>query len=434
MFNKLAKDAFFTLSTSIINTAMGFITSIIISRLLGPEQQGTLKIILMLPTLLYTFLNLGLESAVMYYGSREKNCKTISRVTNKFSLVFFAVAMIVGTAAIFLGSQVFDYYKGIAFVYLASILLMAPANFYIAMQSALLRSENDFVRYNIFNTIKQVTYVIGILFVFLYRSIWVVIGANYLMIFVGVLLCRFGMHHKDTDATRPYGRDLLKYGMKSYVSSVINFFNYRFDIVLLTPQVSKAQVGIYSVAQTLSEMIWMIPNSVSQVLLPRISAMNVAEKRAAALRVCRYVASIMIVVVAIGFVVTPVVLPLLYGTKYLGSILPFRILLIGTFFMTYNRILGNAIAAHGRPEKNISSNIVGSAANVILNIFLIPRYGIIGAAIAGSISYSLSGFASMYIYMRLNPGTIKLMDILIMNKSDMQSMIRLAKRKLKAGK
>lgn len=434
MYNKLAKDVFYTFSTTIVNTAIGFVSSIIVAKLLGPEQQGIIKVILLLPAMLYTFMNFGIESAIMYFGSKEKNFKTAGKLSNRFALYFLLAAGFVGLTVIAVGSQFTDYYKDVPFAYLAAILLLAPLTFYQGTQTSLLRAENNFVRYNLVNTVKQVVYVVVVLFVFLYRSVWVVIIANYMMQITGILLSKIGVHHKNNGIDRPYLKDLVKYGFKTYVSNVINFFNYRFDQVLLTPTVTKAQLGIYSVAQTLSEMIWMIPNSVSTVLLPRIAAMHEDEKRAVALRVCRYVGTIMFFVVIFGYLATGFLLPLLYSQQYVDSIVPFRILLIGTFFMTYCKILGNTIAAYGKPEKNIAANIAGSLSNVLLNIILIPKYGIIGAAISGSISYSISGFATIIIFMRMNQGKARLPDILFMNKNDFSSLFRLVGRKLKAGK
>lgn len=430
MNKKLARDVFSTLTTTITNSALGFVSSVIIANYLGPEIQGTLKTVLMLPSLLYTFLNLGIESAMIYFGSRRKNFKSIRSASNKFGLLFLLGSLGAGGAAIIAGSFLFNYYTGVPLAYLLSILLLAPLTFYNGMQAALLRAENEFKRYNLSNTVKQVVYFVAILFVFLYKSAWVVIASNYIMILTGILINTIGVRHKNQEESRPYVKGLVKFGLKTYASSVINFINYRFDILMLTPLVSKAQLGVYSVAQTLSEMIWMIPNSVSIVLLPRIAALDEDGRRAVALRVCRHVATAMAAVVLIAFFSTEFLLPLVFSRKYVGSVLPFKILLGGTFLMTYNRILGSAVAATGRPERNIPANLAGSIVNVLMNIILIPKYGILGAAAAGSVSYGISGLASIIVYLRLNKGSVKLADILFVNRNDVLTLFRLVKRKL----
>lgn len=426
MYNKLARDVAYTFSATLASTAIGFLSSFIVAGMLGPALQGTLKALTMLPLLLYTFLNFGVESAIMYYGSRNKNFRFLLGFIRKFQALFTLASLAAGAAAVVLGSLIFDYYKNVPIDYLIAILPLAPISFYNSMQMALLRSENRFVRYNVASFVKQAVYLAAALGVFFYKSVWVVVAANYLQAMSGIVVCSLGMRHENQGGEQTHVKHLAKYGGKSYVSNIINFFNYRFDILLLTPIVSSAQLGLYSVAQTLSELIWTIPNSVSVVLLPRISAMSDNEKRNVALRICRCVGAGMLAIVVIAFFAVGL-LPLILR-KYTGSILPFRILLAGTFLMTYTKILGNAIAAHGKPEKNIIASAAGSAANVVLNVWLIPLYGIIGAAIAGAISYGLAGIVSAVVYVLMNKGKVRARDIFLMNRGDFSSLWRAWKK------
>jgi O-antigen/teichoic acid export membrane protein len=430
MYTKLAKDVFYTFSATIANTAIGFVSSILIAHLLGPETQGVLKVVLLLPSLLYTFLNLGVESSILYFGSGEKNYRSINRLTVRIVLLFLLAATAAGAAAIAVGSTVFDYYKGIPVSALASVLLLAPLNFYLSMQTVLIRAENRFKRYNLISIARQLVYVAVALCVLMIKSLWVVIAANYVSVIVGILLCKAGMHHRNLGQSRPYMRKFMKFGLKSYVSNIINFFNYRFDLMYMTPLVSKKEIGIYSVAQSLSELIWAIPNSVALVLLPRIVNMSLEAKRVVYLRLCRHISTVMVGVVVLGYLTAGFLVPLVYSKDYIGSIFPFKLLLVGTFFMTYSKILGNAVSAFGVPEKNIYSNAAGSLTNIAINIVLIPQYGIIGAAVAGSISYSVSGFVSIIVFMRMNPGCVRLRDMLIVNRKDVSAIARMAWRKL----
>lgn len=426
MYRKLVRDFFFTFASTIATTILGFCSSVIVARLLGSENQGMLKEILTLPTLLYTFLNFGVESAIMYYGSKEKNFASIEKVTNKICLVY-TLAIILISPLIYLLGQV--YYKDIPIALLLSILPLPALTFYMGTQSALLRAENNFVRYNQIITVRQVVYTAVIALIFFIRSAWLVVIANYALVITGIIMSRAKAAHVDCGEPRQYTKDMLKYGFKFYLSSVINFFNYRFDIMMMTPIESKSQVGVYSIAQSLSELIWMIPNSVSTVLLPRLSGMKEEDKGAVALRVSRYVATLMLILVVVAFFLTQYLIPLVYSNKYSGAILPFKILLVGTFLMTYGKIFVNATASYGKPERNFPAIIAGSLSNIVLNIFLIPRFGIIGAAIAGSISYSIMSLATILNFVRLNNHRIKIRDMLIVNRADILVMVDLIKKK-----
>jgi O-antigen/teichoic acid export membrane protein len=425
MYNKLAKDVLHTFVATLVTTALGALSSFIVAGALGPDLQGTLKAVTLLPLFLYTFLNFGVESAIMYYGSKNGSFRSLLGFIRRFELLFALAALVSGAVAVALGSLIFNYYKDVPLAYLVAILPLAPILFYNSMQSALLRSENRFMRYNAARIAMQSVYFAATLAVFLLKSIWTVIAANYLLAFTGIAVCSFGIRHKNLSEDRLHVRGLAKYGAKSYVSNIINFFNYRFDIMLLTPLVSKAQLGIYSVAQSLSELIWTIPNSVAVVLLPRISSLSEEEKRKVALRICRCVATAMLAIVLLAYFAVDL-LPLVLK-KYTGSILPFRVLLGGVLLMTYSKILGNAMAAHGRPEKNIAASVAGSAVNVALNVWLIPAYGIMGAAIAGSISYGVSGIVATAVYLRMHRGNVRITELLVMNGGDFRALAKAAK-------
>ena len=427
MYRKIAKDIFFTFSTTIIITVLGFACSIVIARILGPSSQGLLKEVLTLPVLTYTFFNFGLESAIMYYGAKERNFSSINKVANQLWLCFSLVVAVIGLLFLIFGQ---GYYKDIPMVYISAILPLPIINFYMSVQTAILRAENDFLRYNRTMIIRQVAYTVVIAMLFVIPNVWVVIAAHYVLAFTGMVCCLGGVHHKDNCISRPYFKDMMRYGFKFYLSNVINYLNYRFDIILMTPTVNKSDVGVYTVAQAMSEMIWMIPNSVSTVLLPRLSSLELEEKRAVTLRVCRYVATAMLVLVVFAYLLADWIIPLIYSNRYLGSILPFKILLVGTLFMTYGKILVNAIASYGKPEKNLPAIIAGSLSNVVLNIYMIPAYGIIGAAISGAISYTILSIVTIVSFMKLNEGKVRIVDLLVMNRSDFSALASKVRQKL----
>jgi O-antigen/teichoic acid export membrane protein len=428
MRGKIIKDMFVTFSATIFTAVFGFLSSILIARLLGPEKQGAVKIIILLPTLMLTFMNFGIDSAILYFSAKEKCFQSMDRTINKITGFFLLFVAVIGPAVILAGR---NYFQNIPLVYLFSVLLLVPLNFYQATQTALIRAENFYMKYNLINAVKQTVYFAVILLIVFYKSIWIVIAANYAMVATGIFMCKFKSHHEDQQAVRPFLKDLLKYGGKTYTSSVVNFLNYRFDDIYLKPFVNLSNLGIYTVAQTLSEQIWMIPNSASVVLLPRLAAMDEEQKKNVSLRVCRHIATIMFVISGLVIWLSAYLFPLIYSNKYNDSILPFRILMIGTFLMSYGKILGNAIAAYGKPEKNIAANIAGSLSNVLLNLFMIPKYGILGAAIAGTISYSILSIVTVIMFIRTNRTKVKIVDLLFMNKRDFKELYRMIRNRLR---
>jgi O-antigen/teichoic acid export membrane protein len=101
--------------------------------------------------------------------------------------------------------------------------------------------------------------------------------------------------------------------------------------------------------------------------------------------------------------------PLYYSSPYTPAITPLRILLPGVLIFGAGRILSGVGLAQSRRRLLIISTWVAALANIIGNILLVPRLGIVGAAIASSISYALMTVGLVATIWRLgvisSPGT-----------------------------
>jgi O-antigen/teichoic acid export membrane protein len=98
---------------------------------------------------------------------------------------------------------------------------------------------------------------------------------------------------------------------------------------------------------------------------------------------------------------------LLYSEKFIEAVYPLQVLLIGNVFISGWRILANDIAARGKPM--INTYTIGSSllANILLNVFWIPRYGIAGAAYATSVSYFFLFLVTAVIYAKISGNEFK---------------------------
>jgi Na+-driven multidrug efflux pump len=107
----------------------------------------------------------------------------------------------------------------------------------------------------------------------------------------------------------------------------------------------------------------------------------------------------------------------------LGSIQPFRILLIGAVAVSGHSVLVYFLMATGRPM--LVSYITGISLilNIILNVIWIPHWGIIGAAWATTVSYSAMFMISLFVYSKISGNAMK--DTVIPQKSDFQNYANL---------
>jgi len=154
--------------------------------------------------------------------------------------------------------------------------------------------------------------------------------------------------------------------------------------------------GVYVLAVQMSERLWMLSQATGTVLYPRFSAMhgNPVERYRLAIKAGIIVGGVtlagsIVLAVAIYFLLEPI-----FGAAYKATFAPFLWMLPGVVMWGVARMYSNCIAAAGKPEWNLCAVLLSAIVNILANVLLIPRYGVIGAAIASSISYALFGLCA----------------------------------------
>jgi len=104
-------------------------------------------------------------------------------------------------------------------------------------------------------------------------------------------------------------------------------------------------------------------------------------------RLLRYVVVLTTLLVAGVFVLSDQFLTLYFGPPYEASVTPLRLLLPGVFGFGVARVIWPVLQAGGHLRKLLAATGSAVVVNVVLNLLLIPRIGIVGAAISTSIAY-----------------------------------------------
>jgi O-antigen/teichoic acid export membrane protein len=160
------------------------------------------------------------------------------------------------------------------------------------------------------------------------------------------------------------------------------------------------------VAVSSAEVLALIPTAVDYVLYPKVAeARGVARKRLTVLALGGSLYLVIFSGVALGFAL-PLLIPMLYGTQFSGSLAPALILLPGMVSLTVVKIISHAAAGYGRPEFATYATVLGLAATVPLDFALIPRMGILGAALASTAAYTVAAVAALALYCRVSGSSL----------------------------
>jgi O-antigen/teichoic acid export membrane protein len=211
---------------------------------------------------------------------------------------------------------------------------------------------------------------------------------------------------------RPEARllgEALRFGLRAWLGGVAHLLNARIDQVLMGLIASQAALGTYAVAVNASEMLFYLPSAVATALLPVVARADGAAGVERTLRVFRAVMIVTACAVAVAALAGPLLLPLVFGAPYAGSVEPFLWLLPSAFGFVASAVFSTALLASGAPALSSLGPAISLTTGVALDLVLIPALGATGAAMAASIALLAGGAGAATAYgMRagLAPGAL----------------------------
>jgi O-antigen/teichoic acid export membrane protein len=147
----------------------------------------------------------------------------------------------------------------------------------------------------------------------------------------------------------------------------------------------------------------MVSYAASTVLFPRVAAETEEQRQKEFTPLVARTVLWTTALVAIPLVLlSRWIVLLLYSEAFLPAVGALQALLVGIVALSAGRVLANDIAGRGFPGLNIYTGIAAVVTNVILNLLWIPRYGIVGAAWASTVSYTVSFLGALFFYCRLS--------------------------------
>jgi O-antigen/teichoic acid export membrane protein len=193
-------------------------------------------------------------------------------------------------------------------------------------------------------------------------------------------------------------KENIRYGLKAYMAAFFSFLVLRLDLLIVKYILGSEQTGYYSVAVNMAEIILILPAIVGMILFPKLTALtDIREKWFLVKKICLTIGVGMVLILVIAlFLAEPIVL-LLYGKSFLPSIFPFLWLLPGIFFLGLETVAVQFLNSLGFPITVAGAWVLICFLNIGLNLIVVPMYGIVGASIVSSFSYSVAFLIVIWI-------------------------------------
>ena len=418
-------NSFLTVVRQLVGIALGMISAMIISRTLGVEGQGKYALVVLLPNVLYTIFNMGIAPATVYYiGKKKFALENVFKMNLLLALVLSLVTIIVGILFIVFFHE--QFYESVPLQAMCMILCVLPFLFLNKNLQVIFQGREQFEKFNIVVILNQAGLLlfstlfllvldfelVGALLAFILTQILMLLGVFYF------LRTEFQLRLSSGSISIDYLKASIVYGMKGHLSNILAFINYRIDLFIIAYFLNDAAVGLYSIAVSIVERIWIVSQSVSAVLFARVSNLSTDQERANFTAiVSRNVMFISLLAGGFLFFLGGWIITTLFGEAYTDSITPFLYLIPGVVLLSYARILSHFFAGIGRPEINTYVASFTTLLNISLNIYLVPKFGVKGAAIATSITYASNMIIKSTIFGWKNK--VSVIDFLIIKPSDL---------------
>jgi O-antigen/teichoic acid export membrane protein len=394
-----------TLAGRIANSACAVGTTLLLARLLGPSGSGTYTMIVFLHGALVTLASVGLPVANSYFIG--KKIYSVAQVASNAvaSVCVLGLVFVLGGAATIaaLKSTVF---REVPWPAIAIALAMVPVAVFTQDLSGVLLGANQVTRLSGLSLVGSAVLLVSVVAL---AAAGRLTFYRVLLVWAASLVVVSIAYGRSVFSTSPFAltfdRALLarsvQFGAPSYLTNIISVFNLRLDVFLVGAFVGTAAVGHYGAAVAIGELTWYGSSALATALYPRLTAAGRDQAVSLLVRGARHAFITTASVTLLLFLVGRPLIPILLGDVYRPSVPLLTILLPGVLLYGLAPIWSAFFTGHmGRPLISLAIAGVSLGLDAVLNIVLLPRFGVIAAAWSATIGYAVASALALAIVVR----------------------------------
>lgn len=387
------------------------------ARYLGPTKFGLFSYAVAFAALFSSFAKLGLDDIVVRDLVSEPAKRCIFLGTAFWLKLIGSIAMlclvgialqftasdsttklyvfIIASGAIFQAFEVVDFYfqsqvlsKFVSICKMTQLLISSLLKLYLMFINA------DLFWFVLVSLVDQVTLAISLYLAYRYQKI----GEFFRCFDWGV------------------AKKLLKNSWPLIISGFVIMIYMRIDQIMIKDMLGEKEVGIYSAAVRVSEIWYVIPMIIASSLFPSVvNAKKVSESLYYS-RIQHLYSLMFIVSFGIALLMTFLsdsIMVFLYGEPYREAGQVLMINIWAGVFVFWGVASSKWFLSEGLQKFLTINTVIGAVVNVILNLILIPKYGVCGAAIATVISQSIASYFMNLLFAETRSNFLRLTKSMI---------------------
>ncbi len=390
-----------------------YLYRILIARYFGPEVYGIFSLALIVLGFFIAFSLLGLTEGILRFTSLYRGKKQFNKIKYLFSIsliflffssVFFAVLLFILSE--FIAINIFHNEDIIVFLKIFSILI--PISVFSNLFLSILRAFERVGWYSfIWNILQNLTKLLVLIILIIFGfKINAIIFSYFLSILVvliaSYLFCKYNLSEIFGKSTlrkkekRKIKMEVFSYSWPIMFSGLIVNLFYWTDSFFLGYFKGAIDVGLYNAAIPLVGLMSFAPVIFTQLFFPLItkefSMKNYWVINQLSKQVGKWIFILNLPLFLIIILFPGAIINLFFGENYLAAEGALRILVIGGFISSWVFISNDLISMVGKSKVILTNLLLASIVNIVLNILLIPKYGMIGAAVSTTIVWVILSF------------------------------------------
>ena len=399
----------------------GFLASIIINRSLGPANKGVFTLIITLSTFAVMFFEFGLPvSNIYFYGKKKISFNDLFHNSFFLYILFSIFAILAAYLFIIYNKNII--YKNISWNIIFLVFILIPCEFSVRIFRGFIKALQKYKLILLITLFSASFTLIGsvVVLVILKKGVKQLLFIIILNAFISTLIIFWNIKndfiYKITLSIKKI-KKIINYGFKNYLFQTTGYLHSRLHFFLIAYFLNPYYVGLYSLSVNTAELLKELPISLNTILIPKISSNKKEDVIYIINKGTRFTVFTSFLCALFFLIFGQFFINFFYSEKFTLSYLPLIILLPGIILYNPIELLGSYFNLHlGKPMINFWVHFSSLILNLVLNIVLIPKYKIMGAAIAAAFSYSINALIQYSLYMKFTK--VKPAELFIIKRSE----------------
>jgi O-antigen/teichoic acid export membrane protein len=406
--DQVAKNSIFLLIGLVFSNIISYVYRLIIARHFGPEQYGLFSLALMIAGFLVAFTSLGLTDGILrfipVFNAKKQYYK--SKYLIKISVNLILIINIGAGILLYLFSEIIAnnlFGEPLLVVPLKMFGLLVPVWTLSNLILSFILSFERGAWHSLLNNVvpifsRTLILIVLVLFSFGPYSIFISYIASYVILLISSIII-----YKKTVKIPKIKNEVSKNEKINILKRIISYswplifvalltkIYYWTDSLMIGYYLDASEVGIYNAATPIALILTIAPTLFLQLFIPIITKEYASNRKEVVKQISQQIGKWIFIInlpIFLFIIVYPnAIINVLFGQEYISAGNALRVLSIGALISCMGMVSERLILMKGKSRIILYNVVFTSILNLVLNIYLIPKYGIIGAATSTTISW-----------------------------------------------